>query len=314
MIERLPELSAPVPDALSTVRNRIVDIARAASFEVAARDGKAIDAVLARLDPGTQVSITWLPQDDDDARVAAARRLHEGGFTPIPHIAARMVHSEAHLRQLTSRLADTGVEQLLVISGDIKQATGPFNDSAALIDSPAFGHPALRHIWVGGYPEGHPAIDSARLVGTLDAKIAAITAQGMTAGVITQFCFDSAPILGWMEDFRGRHESVKMRIGLAGPAGIRTLMRYAALCGVGASAKIIASRGASIARLLTEAAPDPIIRDLAATARFQQLQPMGIHLFPFGGLDRTARWIEAVAAGDFDFNKSELGFRILERT
>jgi len=302
-----------MPDAAATVRNRIVDIAGAASFEIAARDGKALDSVLARLSPGTRVSITWLPQDDDDARVAAARRLHDAGFTPIPHIAARMVSSEAHLRRLTGRLADVGVEQVLVISGDVRQAIGPFSDSAVLIDSPAFDHPAFRGIWVGGYPEGHPAIDGARLVATLDAKIAAIAARGRAAGVMTQFCFASAPILGWMDDFRARHATVPMRIGLAGPAGIGTLMRYAALCGVGASARIIASRGASIARLLTEAAPDPIIRDLATTALFPQIQPMGIHLFPFGGLDRTARWVKAVAAGDFDFTTTDPGFRIRER-
>jgi methylenetetrahydrofolate reductase (NADPH) len=156
-------------------------------------------------------------------------------------------------------------------------------------------------------------VEHAVLHATLDAKIAAIRGLGMTAGVITQFCFDARPILTWMNDFRARHAETTVRVGLAGPAGIRTLLRYAAICGVGTSTKAIVSRGASIARLLSDAAPDPIIRDLAETAAFHDLQPLGFHLFPFGGLDRTARWMGAIAAGRFRLRDSEWGFQALDQ-
>ena len=297
------------------VRDRIVDMAGEASFEVSARDRQGIDAAVSLLAPGTMVSVTWLPQDDDDARVEAARRLREAGLEPVPHIAARMIGSEAHLQRLLGRLCDEGgVRQLLVISGDVKQATGPFGGSAALIDSPTFGHPDLRRIWLGGYPEGHPKVDGLSLNATLDAKIAAILDRQMAPGVITQFCFAADPILSWMRGFRARHGEVPVRIGLAGPASIRTLLRFAMICGVGTSVKAIVSRGASIARLLSEAAPDPIIRDLAATSEFASLQPMGLHLFPFGGLERTAQWMGAIAGGSFHLRDSESGFQTHEGT
>jgi methylenetetrahydrofolate reductase (NADPH) len=296
-------------DPSLAVRDRITAMAGAASYEVSARDPKAFDAAVELLAPGTQVSITWLPQDDDDARVYAAQRLRDAGFEPIPHIAARMVESEAHLQQLIGRLCgEAGVERLLVISGDVARATGPFEDSSALIASPGFANPALRHIWLGGYPEGHPKVDPATLNATLDAKIAAVRALGMTAGVMTQFCFDSAPILSWAHGLRARHD-VPVRIGLAGPAGIRTLLRFARICGVGTSAKAIVTRGASITRLLTDAAPDAIIRDLAVSPGFEAIQPFGLHLFPFGGVERTARWMGAVAAGRFRLRDSESGFQ-----
>lgn len=308
-------LEAPpgAADPAATVRERITGLAAAASYEVSARDAKGIDSAIARLTPGTRVSVTWLPADDDDNRVAASCRLRDAGLEPVPHIAARMITSEAHLRSLLQRLsADAGVTQVLVISGDVKEASGPFDDSATLIANLGFAQAALTQIWVGGYPEGHPKVADSTLDATLDAKIAAIGALGMTAGVITQFCFDADPILRWMLAFRARHGETPVRIGLAGPAGIRTLLRYAAICGVGNSAKALVMRGSSIARLLSEATPDPIIRDLAETSAFHDLQPMGFHLFPFGGLDRTARWMGLVAAGAFQVRSSASGFQVTE--
>lgn len=292
------------------VRERIVDLAREASFEVSARDGQAINTAAALLSPGTRVSITWMPRDVDDDRISAARALRDAGLEPVPHIAARMVTGEAHLDRLLGRLCDeAGVGQLLVIGGDVDEPVGPFEGSGALIDSAAFGHRVLKQIWLGGYPEGHPKIADATLDSVLDAKIATLRERGIEPGVITQFCFDAGPIINWAKAFRARHDTVPMRIGLAGPASIRTLLRYAKVCGVGTSVKAIVSRGASIARLLTDAAPDPIIRDLAATPAYSGLQPMGFHMFPFGGLERTARWMGSVAAGEFRLRHSESGFQ-----
>ncbi|MFC3423480.1 hypothetical protein ACFOHO_15280 [Rhizorhabdus histidinilytica] len=221
------------------VRERIVAFARDASFELSPRDGAAL-AAAASLAPGSRVSITWLPRDADDDRVAAARALHDRGLVPVPHIAARMIEDEAHLAGLIGRLCgEAGVSQLLVIGGDAKQPRGPFAASTDLLSSPALAHPMVRRIAVGGYPEGHPWAGEA----LLDAKIAAIGALGVTAEVITQLCFDSGPILAWARVFRARHPEVPVRLGIAGPASIRTLLRYARICGVGNSAKALVARG-----------------------------------------------------------------------
>jgi methylenetetrahydrofolate reductase (NADPH) len=297
-------------DGLS-IRERIVTLARTASFEVSARDYAAIEAAASLVAPGGRVSITWLPRDDDDDRVGAARALRRIGLEPMPHIAARMIEDEAHLGRLIARLCDeAGVSQLLMIGGDAKQPRGPFAATAGLLASPAFAHPSLRRIALGGYPEGHPAVGDADLVAALDAKIAAVEALGLTPEVITQLCFDSDPMLGWTRAFRARHGQVPVRLGIAGPASIRTLLRFARICGVGASARAIVSRGASIARLLTEAAPDPVLRDLAETPDLEGLGPVGIHLFPFGGFERTARWIGAVAEGRIRLRQSDSGFQV----
>ncbi|QEH79704.1 methylenetetrahydrofolate reductase [Sphingomonas sp. C8-2] len=299
-------MATTMRDEAWPVRERIVAFARDASFELSPRDGAAL-AAAAALAPGSRISITWLPRDADDDRVAAARALHDRGLVPVPHIAARMIEDEAHLAGLIGRLCgEAGVSQLLVIGGDAKQPRGPFAASTDLLSSPALAHPMVRRIAVGGYPEGHPWAGEA----LLDAKIAAIGALGVTAEVITQLCFDSGPILAWARVFRARHPEVPVRLGIAGPASIRTLLRYARICGVGNSAKALVARGASIARLLAEAAPDPLLRDLAETPDIDALAPVGVHLFPFGGFERTARWIGAVAEGHFRFRGSDSGFQV----
>lgn len=298
---------AHAQDDEQALRGRIASFAADASFELSARDELAVEAAPSLLPQGCRVSITWLPRDTDDDRVAAARALRDRGLQPVPHIAARMIEDEAHLDRLLGLLGDeAGVSQLLLIGGDAAQPRGPFAAAADLLASPAFPRPSLRRIAVGGYPEGHPAAGEA----VLDAKIAAIAALGLEAEVITQLCFDSAPILRWTRAFRQRHAAVPVRLGIAGPASIRTLLRYARICGVGTSAKALVSRGASIARLLTEAAPDPLLRDLAETPGIDALGPVGVHLFPFGGFERTARWVGAVAAGQFRLRRSDSGFQV----
>jgi methylenetetrahydrofolate reductase (NADPH) len=117
--------------------------------------------------------------------------------------------------------------------------------------------------------------------------------------VITQFCFEAAPIVSWVQNFRARRADVPVRIGLAGPAGLATLMKFALRCGIGNSIKALSLRGPAIARLLTEAGPDRVIRDLAHSATGRpELAIAGLHFFPFGGFARTAEWAQAMLASD----------------
>ena len=137
-------LTAPssAADPAETVRGRIVDLAREASYEVSARDDKGIDAAIARLAPGTRVSVTWLPADDDDNRVTAARKLRDAGFEPVPHIAARMVNGEDHLQRLLASEAFAKAATTRFGSGWAwlsKTADGLAVTSTANQDNPTMG-------------------------------------------------------------------------------------------------------------------------------------------------------------------------------
>jgi methylenetetrahydrofolate reductase (NADPH) len=100
-----------------------------------------------------------------------------------------------------------------------------------------------------------------------------------------------------------------VRIGLAGPASVATLLRFAAICGVAASARALARNAGLAKHLLAANAPDAIIRSLAAARVTRTLGDVAPHFFTFGGLGATSRWAAAVAAGRVTLDRSG-GFRV----
>lgn len=108
--------------------------------------------------------------------------------------------------------------------------------------------------------------------------------------IVTQFGFDAQPFLDWLEELRQRGIDAPVRIGVPGPAGIKTLLRFAARCGVGASAAVMAKYGVSITRLIGTAGPDRLVEAFSANLGVQH-GPVRLHFYPFGGLARTVDWI-----------------------
>ena len=297
------------PGGRLPVINAIAHLATGTSFEVTARDHDAIEQARTHIPSGSMISITWLPTDTDDDRIAAARALRAGGFVPLPHIASRRIASVFDADRLLARLADeAGVDRLLLIGGDVGKPAGEFASSLELLSRTGIAVRGYRAIGFGGYPESHPTVPTEALEQDLDTKIAVAQDMGLDAFVINQFAFNADPIIGWLTRFRDRGNEAVVRIGLAGPATLRTLMRYARICGVGASAHALISNGASLARLVREAGPDPVIRTLAEEDVQHKLGPVALHLFPFGGLEKTARWMAPVARGQLTLQRRGAGF------
>src|SRR5262247_1258818 len=59
------------------------------SFEMTAKDVPQLEEAARLIPPDTKIAITFLPNEDFAARVAAAARLRQLGFVPVPHISAR---------------------------------------------------------------------------------------------------------------------------------------------------------------------------------------------------------------------------------
>jgi methylenetetrahydrofolate reductase (NADPH) len=78
------------------------------------------------------------------------------------------------------------------------------------------------------------------------------------------------------------------------------------LCGIGNSVRALKARPQAITRLLVEAGPEAVVRDIA---RAGEAPIAGVHFFCFGGLVRTARWLRAVREGRFELT-SDGGFRV----
>ncbi|TMH53570.1 MAG: hypothetical protein E6H53_19620 [Betaproteobacteria bacterium] len=84
--------------------------------------------------------------------------------------------------------------------------------------------------------------------------------------------------------------------GLAGPARLTTLFKYAVRCGVGPSIRALGARPALFAKLTTERDPESIVRAIVHARSAGGLGEFGIHLFSFGGLAHTCGWLHALAA------------------
>ena len=270
----------------------VLDLVRSFSLEMTAKDVESLDAAASLIPAGTPISVTYLPGEELPARVAAAKAVKAHGFVPVPHFSARRVLSRGDLMTFLTTLRDeVGIERAFVIAGDPPAPMGPYEDALAVIRSGLLDTAGIKIVGISGYPEGHPDIDKAKLAQAMKDKLAALAEQGKRAEIMTQFAFDADAILAWLERIRQDGVTAPVRVGVPGPASVKKLVRFAARCGVGASAKVMMKYGTSITKLLGQAGPEQLIENLA-----ERLDPalhgeIMLHFYPFGGLVDTANFI-----------------------
>jgi methylenetetrahydrofolate reductase (NADPH) len=236
--------------------------------------------------------------------------LRRAGFGPVPHVTARAMVGFTQLNDFLARLAgEAGVEETLVIGGDLARPAGPFHSAFDILATGLFERHGIGRVGIAGYPEGHPKFGRRTLADALAAKLGLARQNGLRPQIVTQFGFEAEPILGFLGWCREQGIDAPVRIGLAGPASIATLAKFAVRCGVGRSLSALTSRHAAVARLLTETGPEQVIGELVA-AEAAGIAITGLHFFTFGGVRRTAAWIDQVAGGGFDEARSGAGFRL----
>ncbi|UXT61165.1 methylenetetrahydrofolate reductase (plasmid) [Agrobacterium fabrum] len=261
------------------------------SLEITPKDLSALQAAKRDLRPGTAVSVTFLAGDDVGSRLAAARGVRQLGLEPVPHLAARRMRSAYELEDYLARLSEEAqIDHVFVIAGDTDRPAGPFNDALSIIRSGLLEKYGVRTVGIAGYPEGHPNILDEALWRALIDKHHALLDHGLSCEITTQFGFDADPFVDWLEELRRRGLEVPVHLGIAGPAGVKTLLRFATRCGVGASAKVVAKYGLSITRLLSKVGPDSIVDELTERIEPVVHGQVRLHLYPFGGLHEAVEW------------------------
>jgi methylenetetrahydrofolate reductase (NADPH) len=274
----------------------MAEILRGYSIEVNPSDPKVVEAAISRLDSGTQIFLTWVPGADPMNMVGPAARLRRAGMFPVPHICARHFISAGQLELLAARLVgEAGVDRILIVGGDRHEPAGPYDSALAVMQTEIFQKAGVTRFAVAGFPEGNPNVSDDILDQALAAKLTFARATGLQLSIVTQFAFEAEPIVEWLKHIHAHAIDVSVRIGLAGPAGLITLTRYAIRCGIGNSLHAL-TQHPSFARLLAEKGPEPIIRNLAATEGQGSRLPEGVdglHFFVFGGFNKTLDWINA---------------------
>jgi len=265
------------------------------SLEITAKDVAGLREAAPGIPRDTPIAVTYLPGEELEARVTAAKTVRTLGFEPMPHFSARRIASESEFKEYLRRVVDEAeVRRCFVIAGDPTESAGPYADSSAVIATGAFERLGIKAIGIGGHPEGHPHMSAEQCWAALQLKCKVIEDRGMAPLIVTQFGFDPDPILSWLIELRRRGLAGPVRLGVPGPAGIATLIRFATRCGVGTTANVLAKYGISITKLVGTAGPDKLV-----DAFWQRLGPehgpVRLHFYPFGGLARTVDWINAYA-------------------
>ena len=273
-------------------RHRATELVAACSIEISPRDDFAGEKLRELLDPGTTVFVNHPGSVTHHDIVAACARLRHAGFSPVPHIAVRRLASFTQANDFLQRAeAEAAVTAALIIGGDPDHPVGPFPDAYDLLASGLIERHGLREVAFAGYPEGHPRISARTLDEALRAKVELAGRQGLDVSLLTQFGFDAAPILRWIAALRARDIVCPVLVGIAGPATVATLAKFAVRCGIGASLRALARGHTAFARILAETGPDALIGVLVAEE--DPRWPIdGLHVFTFGGIRRTAEWIK----------------------
>jgi methylenetetrahydrofolate reductase (NADPH) len=285
-----PTIGAPKSPASST------SLIGAWSIEVLPRTAAKIADFRALLPAGTRVYIAHIDGTAVDDMVATATRLARDGFPVVPHIPARSLESVSSLADLLGRYrGEADVRQALLLAGGRPSPRGSLSSSLDLIETGLFDRMGFTHLHIAGHPEGSRDIDRDGSTRNVDAAL--LTKQGYAErteariAITTQFAFDPQSIIAWSERIATLGITLPIHVGLAGPAKLQTLLKYAVTCGIGPSLKILQKRALDFTKLMVPYEPTELFQSLQAhkTAHPDSLIAQ-VHLFPLGGIEQAVRW------------------------
>ena len=292
---------------MSDDKQNILKFLENTSVEVTPGGAKKVEDFRDILRPGTTVFVTFLPGSDIKDTVECVKRLSAEGMNPVPHFAARSIPSKVFFEETLKVLqAEVQVDEALLIGGGVDNPVGDFASSMEVLRTDLFQQYGIKKLGVAGHPEGSPDIPPADVTAALLEKNVYAKEHGIEMYITTQFCFKSEPIIEWDKRIRAEGNELPIHIGIPGLATIKTLMGHAKACGIGPSIRVLTRQAANIAKLMTTRMPDKITRQLA---RYQaEDADCGItqcHLYPLGGMKKSAAWMYAVMDGDFELNDDD---------
>ena len=271
------------------------------SIEVMPRTAEKVEDFKDLLPAGTRVYVAHIEGTPIAEMVATAKRLANDGYKVMPHFPARIIKDEATLTDWIARYqGEAGVDQALLLAGGVAEPHGDYHSSMQLLESGQFDKAGFKRLHVAGHPEGNRDIDKdgsdknvqdalrwkQKFSETTDAEMA----------IATQFAFEAGPIIAWADALKDAGITMPVHIGIAGPAKLQTLIKFAIACGVGPSLKVLQKRAMDVTKLLLPYEPTEVLSQLAAhKAANPDFNISHVHFFPLGGIKTNANW--AIANG-----------------
>ncbi|MEM7710874.1 MAG: methylenetetrahydrofolate reductase [Pseudomonadota bacterium] len=265
------------------------------SIEVMPRTAEKIEDFRALLPRGTRVYIAHIDGTPIEEMVATAARLRAEGMEPMPHFPARIIADRGTLDDWIARYrGEADVRQALILAGGVPEAAGDYETSMDLLGSGAFD--GFERLHVAGHPEGNRDIDPdggmKNVSEALSWKQKFSDRTDAEMAIATQFCFEAGPVIDWANGIKAAGIDLPVHIGVAGPAKLQTLIKFAIACGVGPSLRVLQKRALDVTKLLLPYEPTEFLTDLARhKAATPDFNIASVHVFPLGGIKTSATWL-----------------------
>ena len=279
-----------------TVTPEVEQFLNGYSIEVMPRTAEKVADFRDLLPEGTRVYIAHIEGTPIEDMVKTAARISGEGFNVMPHFPARIIKDKATLENwIAMYQGEAGVKQALLLAGGVATPHGDFDSSMQLLESGLFDKAGFTNLHVAGHPEGNKDIDPDGSTKNVDDalrwknKFNETTDASMA--LATQFAFDAKPIIAWADNLKEAGIDIPVHIGIAGPAKLQTLIKFAIACGVGPSLKVLQKRAMDVTKLLLPYEPTEVIAELAAhKAANPDFNIEKVHFFPLGGIKTNANW------------------------
>jgi methylenetetrahydrofolate reductase (NADPH) len=215
------------PDEL---KRAIVAFVSRASTEISPPDERLLDELARRLPLRTPLYVAHTPKSSVEDVVRVAIGVQSAGFVASPHIVARRLPSERVLREVLVRLREHGIEQALLVAGDLERPLGPFSSTLDVIATGALEASGLKRLGIAGHPEGHPSVGPAALLSALRAKQEFAARSGIAMHIVTQFGFNPQAVCAWARSMTREGITLPVHVGLAGPTSPARLLPVPMRC------------------------------------------------------------------------------------
>jgi methylenetetrahydrofolate reductase (NADPH) len=270
---------------MSAGRDALAGLLRRPRYEVFPVEGIAGE-VVAHVPTEIRVAVTSSPTRGIEATLRLCEELASAGFQVSPHLAARLVKDEEHLRDILERLRAIGVRDVFAIAGDADTPAGKFGGALALLTAMTeLGH-RPEEVGISGYPESHPFISDETTIQVMFQK------EPFATYIVSQLCLDAGIIEWWIGAVRARGVRLPIHIGIPGAIASRKLLRIATRIGVGESTRFVRGHGGLLTRLflLGRYGPGSLIERLTPQLADPAAGIAGFHVYTFNELATTERW------------------------
>ncbi len=265
------------------------------SIEVMPHTSAKVENFSEILPAGTRVYVAHIAGTPIEDMVATARRIRAEGYDVMPHFPARIIQDKATLADWIARYqGEADVKQGLILAGGVDTPVGDFDSSIQLLETGLFDTAGFKRLHVAGHPEGNRDIDasgSKNVDAALGWKQAFANRTDAEMALATQFCFEAAPVIKWVDRLADMGIDLPVHIGISGPAKLQTLIKFAMACGVGPSVRVLQKRAKDVTKLLLPFEPTQVLTDLADhKAQNPDFNIAQVHFFPLGGIKTNTNW------------------------